>query len=260
MVSASSRLGAAGFDGGESISTIFSQSPAALAGEGEHRAKTIPLDVPGWPGHTAGELVNVPLTAENGYRTERSYSIASAPDEARLALTVERIDDGEVSPYLTGELRPGDELELRGPIRGPLTGRSGDGGPFLLIAGGSGLVPLMAILRDRAARSRMAETRLLISARSPDDVVYRDELRRLAGTGRVSLHHTFTPDPPSGWRGFARPVDAPMLRVVGPSPALRPVVFVCGPTSFVGRAGDALLELGHSPAWIRAEDFGPAGG
>lgn len=223
------------------------------------RAKTIVLDVAGWSGHIAGQHVDVRLTAENGYQTERSYSIASAPEHPNLALTVERIDGGEVSPYLTEELHVGDQLELRGPMGG-FTWRDSDGGPLLLIAGGAGLVPLMAMLRHRAARSSTTEARLLISARSLEDLLYRDEFVRLAHSDGITVHHTFTSDPPPGWTGFARPIDAEMLQAVGPAPAQRPRVFVCGPTSFVGRAISALIEIGHDAATIQAEDFGPAGG
>jgi len=223
-------------------------------------AKTILLDVPGWPGHAAGQHVDVRLTAEDGYQTQRSYSIASAPEDAEVALTVERIDDGEVSPYLTGELRAGDELELRGPIGGHFTWRTDDGGPLLLIAGGSGLVPLMAMLRHRAARSATVDTRLLLSARSLGDVFYREELMTFAAGDRLALHHTFTRDPPSGWRGFARRIDAEMLSAVGPDPTRRPRIYACGPTAFVERAADLLVELGHEPTTIRLERFGPTGG
>ena len=223
-------------------------------------AKTILLDVPGWPGHAAGQHVDVRLTAEDGYQTQRSYSIASAPEDAEVALTVERIDDGEVSPYLTGELRAGDELELRGPIGGHFTWRTDDGGPLLLIAGGSGLVPLMAMLRHRAVRSATVDTRLLLSARSLGDVFYREELITFAAGDRLALHHTFTRDPPSGWRGFARRIDAEMLSAVGPGPTRRPRIYACGPTAFVERAADLLVELGHEPTTIRLERFGPTGG
>jgi ferredoxin-NADP reductase len=144
-------------------------------------ARTLVLDVPGWPGHVAGQHVDVRLTAEDGYQAQRSYSIASAPEDARLALTVERLDDGEVSPYLTEELRPGDELELRGPIGGHFTWRVEDGGPLLLVAGGSGLVPLMAMLRHHAARESTVDARLLVSARRAEDLLYRDELDELTG-------------------------------------------------------------------------------
>jgi ferredoxin-NADP reductase len=224
------------------------------------RAKTILLDVPGWPGHSAGQHVDVRLTAEDGYQTERSYSIASAPEDARLALTVERIDDGEVSPYLTGELGVGDELELRGPIGGYFTWRARDGGPLMLIAGGSGVVPLMAMLRHRTANASIFDARLLVSARSLEDVFYRAELERLAAGAGLTVHHAFTREAPAGWSGFCRRVDAEMLCAVGPAPTRRPRIFVCGPTAFVERAADLLITLGHGPATIRTERFGPTGG
>ena len=224
------------------------------------QAKTIELEVPDWPGHAAGQHVDVRLTADDGYQAQRSYSIASAPEDARLALTVERIDDGEVSPYLTGELRVGDELELRGPIGGHFTWRADDAGPLLLIGGGSGLVPLMAMLRHRAARSSEVDARVLVSARSIDDALYRDELETLAAADGILLHRTFTREPPVGWTGFARRIDAAMLTAVGPAPTARPRIFVCGPTGFVERADDLLVELGHDPMTIRSERFGPTGG
>jgi ferredoxin-NADP reductase len=224
------------------------------------RAKTLVLDVPGWPGHVAGQHVDVRLTAEDGYQAQRSYSIASAPEDATLALTVERLEDGEVSPYLTDELGPGDELELRGPIGGYFVWRSQDGGPLLLVAGGSGLVPLMAMLRHRAAHSSTVDTRLLLSARSSDDVLYRDGLARLAAGDGLAVHQTFTREAPAGWSGFARRVDADMLRQVGPAPSQRPRIFICGPTAFVERAADLLVGLGHDTAAIHLERFGPTGG
>ena len=224
------------------------------------RAKTLVLDAPGWPGHLAGQHVDVRLTAADGFQAQRSYSIASAPEDASLALTVERLEDGEVSPYLTDELRPGDELELRGPIGGYFVWRSQDGGPLLLVAGGSGLVPLMAMLRHRAAQSSTVDTRLLLSARSSDDVLYRDELARLAAGDGLAVHQTFTREPPAGWSGFARRVDADMLSHVGPPPSQRPRIFICGPTAFVERAADLLVGLGHDTAAIHAERFGPTGG
>jgi ferredoxin-NADP reductase len=220
-------------------------------------AVTIVLDVDGWPGHVAGQHVDVRLTAEDGYQAQRSYSIASAPEDPRLALTVERIDDGEVSPYLAGELRAGDELELRGPVGGHFTWRASDGGPLLLVAGGSGLVPLMSMLRHRTAQGSDADARLLLSARAWDDVLYRDELGAL---GDVRVHTTLTRSQPPGWSGSARRVDADMLRELGPAPAEDPHVYVCGPTAFVERAADLLVELGHDPSTIHAERFGPTGG
>jgi ferredoxin-NADP reductase len=222
-------------------------------------AKTIVLGVPGWPGHIAGQHIDVRLTAEDGYQTERSFSIASAPEESMVALTVERIDDGEVSPYLTDELRVGDELELRGPFTSYFVWRTEDGGPLLLIAGGSGLVPLMAMLRHRAAKSSTVEAHLLISARSLEDVLYRDELETLAAGDGLAVHYTFTREPPPDWRGFARRIDAEMLRTVGPAPNRRPRAFVCGPTTFVERAADLLIQLGHGADAVRTERFGPTG-
>src|SRR3954471_2098416 len=224
------------------------------------RTKSIVLDPPDWPGHLAGQHVDVRLTAEDGYQAQRSYSIASAPEEATVALTVERLEDGEVSPYLTDELRPGDELELRGPIGGYFVWRSDDGGPLLLVAGGSGLVPLMAMLRHRAVHSSTVDTRLLLSARSSDEVLYRDELARLARGDGLAVHQTFTREPPPGWSGFARRLDADMLRHVGPAPSQRPRIFICGPTAFVERAAELLVGLGHDTAAIHAERFGPTGG
>jgi ferredoxin-NADP reductase len=222
-------------------------------------ATSLVFQVPGWPGHLAGQHVDVRLTAEDGYQAERSYSIASAPEDPRLALTVERIDDGEVSPYLAGELRVGDQLELRGPIGGHFTWRVSDGGPLLLVAGGSGLVPLMAMLRHRAAQGSDVEARLLVSARRWEDVFYREELASLSGEGGVGAHFTLTRERPDGWTGWDRRVDADMLSAVGPTAAERPRIFVCGSTAFVERAADLLVELGHPPASIHAERFGPTG-
>jgi ferredoxin-NADP reductase len=223
------------------------------------RVKTIAFDVPGWPGHRAGQHVDVRLTAEDGYQAQRSYSIASAPDGTRVALTVERIEDGEVSPYLADELRPGDRIELRGPVGGYFVWEPAHGGPLLLVAGGSGVVPLMAMIRLRAAAGTDVDTRLLFSSRSWDDVVYRDELERLHGND-VTVVHTLTRAHPNGWTGYARRVDAEMLAEVGPSPAERPLVYVCGPTPFVEAAAEALVQLGHEPPRIKTERFGPTGG
>ena len=222
------------------------------------RAKTILFDVPGWPGHRAGQHVDIRLTAEDGYQTQRSYSIASAPDGSRLALTVVRIDDGEVSPYLTDELRPGDQIELRGPVGGYFVWEPAQGGPLLLVGGGSGVAPLMAMIRLRAAVGSDADTRLLVSSRSWDDVIYRAELERLAGGG-LTVVYTLTASRPPGWAGYARRVDAAMLAEVGPSPAEQPRVYVCGPTPFVEAVAEALVTLGHEPARIKTERFGPTG-
>ena len=221
------------------------------------RARTIALDVPGWPGHVAGQHLDVRLTAEDGYQAERSYSIASAPAQGEVMLTVERIDDGEVSPYLAGELRAGDAFEVRGPVGGHFTWRVGDGGPLLLVGGGSGLVPLMSMLRERAMRGSDADARLLVSSRTLEEVLYRAELEALGG---VAVHITLTREQPAGWDGYARRVDGQMLREVGPPPESAPRVFVCGPTPFVESAADLLVENGHPPGMVHAERFGPTGG
>jgi ferredoxin-NADP reductase len=220
------------------------------------QAVTIVLDLPEWPGHVAGQHVDIRLTAPDGYQAQRSYSIASGPEEGRLALTVERIDDGEVSPYLAGVLQEGDELEFRGPIGAHFTWRLEDGGPLLLIGGGSGLVPLMSMLRHRAARGSDVDTRLLVSARTLGDLLYREELADGPG---LRIHRTLTRERPDGWEGFDRRVDRAMLEEVGPPPHERPRVFVCGPTGFVEQVADVLVELGHDPGSIHAERFGPTG-
>ena len=222
--------------------------------------RTLVLDIPGRPRHAAGQHVDVRLTADDGYQAQRSYSIASAPESPDLELTVERIDDGEVSPYLTEEVRPGDQFEVRGPIGGWFTWHVEDGGPLLLVGGGSGLVPLMAMLRHRAARGSDVEARLLLSARRLHEVIYRDELGGFATDPGVKVAITLTREQPSGWQGFDRRVDEEMLAVVGPAPAEAPRVFVCGPTAFVERVADLLVARGHDPATIRAERFGPTGG
>jgi ferredoxin-NADP reductase len=231
------------------------------------RTWTLVLDVPGWPGHRAGQHVDVRLTAEDGYQAQRSYSIASAPGEARVALTVDRLDDGEVSPYLIDVLRQGDRLELRGPIGGYFVWDAALGGPLLLVAGGSGIVPLMAMLRHRAAvietadARRRVPARLLYSSRRWDEMIYRDAIARLAdedSTLEVAL--TFTREPPQGWPGFRRRIDRMMVAEVAWPPSERPHVFVCGPTALVETAATALVELGHDPALVKTERFGPTGG
>ena len=220
--------------------------------------KTIAFDVTGWPGHRAGQHVDVRLTADDGYQAERSYSIASAPDGTRVELTVVRIGDGEVSPYLTDELGPGDQIELRGPIGGYFVWEPPLGGPLLLVAGGSGVAPLMAMIRLRVAAGSDVDTRLLLSSRGWDDVIYREELQRLNG-GSLKVVHTLTATQPPGWTGYARRVDAEMLAEVGPGPAEHPRVYVCGPTPFVEAVAEALVHLGHQPQQIKTERFGPTG-
>ena len=224
------------------------------------RARTIVLDVAGWPGHRAGQHVDLRLTAEDGYQAQRSYSIASAPEESTPALTVELVEDGEVSPYLVEELREGDELEVRGPIGGHFTWSVDEGGPVLLAAGGSGLVPLMSMLRHRAARRSEVDARVLVSARSADDALYRDELAGLEPRAGLHVAWTFTRRPPPGWTGFVRRVDAEMLAAVAPPAADAPRCFVCGPTPFVEAVTGLLVDAGHEPRLIHAERFGPTGG
>lgn len=218
------------------------------------RVKTIALDVPGWPGHRAGQHVDIRLTAEDGYQAERSYSIAAPADGERVELTVENVEDGEVSPYLTEEARPGDELELRGPVGGYFVWDPDHPGPVLLVGGGSGVVPLMAMVRQRGS----VPTTLLYSARSLEDVIYREELARLAGDG-LELVLTLTRSQPEGWTGYAQRVDAPLLAEIAPPPRGRPLAFVCGPTPFVESVALALVELGHDPALVKTERFGPTG-
>jgi ferredoxin-NADP reductase len=224
------------------------------------RGRTLVLDVPGWPGHRPGQHVDVRLTAEDGYQAQRSYSIASAPEQDKLELTVDLVDDGEVSPYLVETLMAGDEFEVRGPIGGHFTWSVEDGGPLLLIAGGSGLVPLMSMLRHRAARGSDVATHTLISVRSDADRLFSAEIDALEPRTGLQIAWTFTRTPPPGWEGWSRRVDAEMLSALGPGPAARPRVFVCGPTSFVEHVADLLVESGHDPRTIHAERFGPTGG
>jgi ferredoxin-NADP reductase len=219
--------------------------------------KTLVLDVEGWPGHRAGQHVDVRLTADDGYQAERSYSIASAPDGDRVELTVERVEDGEVSPYLTDEARPGDAFELRGPVGGYFVWDPDPGGPVLLVGGGSGVVPLMAMARQRAADGDEVPARLVYSARSWDDVIYRDELERLRGDG-FDVVYTLTRSQPQGWTGYARRVDR--MLVAETAPVGFALAFVCGPTPFVEAVAAALVELDHDPRRIKTERFGPTGG
>jgi ferredoxin-NADP reductase len=221
-------------------------------------ARTIVLDVDGWTGHRAGQHVDVRLTAEDGYQAQRSYSIASAPEAGVVELTVERIDDGEVSPYLVDELRPGDSFEVRGPIGGHFTWSVDEGGPLLLVAGGSGLVPLMSMLRHRAARGAAVQVHLLVSARSAADLLYADELATLEPREGLLIAHTYTRHAPPGWTGWSRRIDAAMIAAVTPGASAR--AYVCGPTSYVERANDLLVAGGHDPREIRSERFGPTGG
>ena len=220
------------------------------------RVKTIALDVPDWPGHRAGQHLDIRLTAEDGYRAEREYSIASAPGEP-VAITVERLDDGEVSPYLTEELRAGDGIELRGPVGGYFVWDPEDGGPLLLAAGGSGIVPLRAMLRHRDRTGSDSPVRLLYSSRSLEDVIYRAELDE--PKDGVEVVHSLTRAQPQGWTGYSRRVDTELLGEVAWPARDDPRAFVCGPTSFVETVASSLVELGYPPERVKTERFGATG-
>jgi ferredoxin-NADP reductase len=223
-------------------------------------AATLAFDIEGWSGHRAGQHVDLRLTAEDGYQAERSYSIASAPEDERLALTVEKIADGEVSPYLVDVMEMGDALELRGPIGGWFVWETGEGGPLLLVAGGSGLVPLMSMLRHRADSKSSVPARLIVSARSLDDLLYADELEKLRAAGDgLEVTVTLTRSAPADWTGRRGRIDADLLKDAGWPPAERPLTYVCGPTAFVEAAADTLVGLGHDPAMVKTERFGPTG-
>jgi ferredoxin-NADP reductase len=222
------------------------------------RARTIVLDAPEWQGHRAGQHLDVRLTAEDGYQAERSYSIASPPGEPP-AITVELLEDGEVSPYLVDELREGDRFEIRGPIGGYFVWDVEDGGPLLLVAGGSGVVPLMAMARHRAVAGADVPARLLYSSRRLEDVIYRAELDELA-EGGLEVFHTLTRERPDGWTGYTRRVDEELLREVAWPADDGARVFVCGSTGFVEAAAAGLVELGYPPETVRTERFGATGG
>jgi ferredoxin-NADP reductase len=222
------------------------------------RVRSIVLDPPDWPGHRAGQHVDVRLTAEDGYQAQRSYSIASSPEDDYLALTVERLDDGEVSPYLVDELRPGDELELRGPIGGYFVWEEALGGPLLLIGGGSGIVPLRSMLRHRTAVGSTVAMRILCSARTLDEVIYRDELLHAAADAGVDVRLTLTRAQPEGWQGYSRRIDRELLAEVAWPVEDRPLVYICGPNGFVETAANVLVALGHEASRIKTERFGPS--
>jgi ferredoxin-NADP reductase len=220
-----------------------------------HDAATLVLDVSGWDGHRAGQHVDVRLTADDGYKAQRSYSIASAPEDG-LQITVERLDDGEVSPWFVDVARAGDMFEVRGPFGGWFVWEASQGGPLLLIAGGSGLVPLMSMLRHRRNAHSTVQARVLVSARDPDEVLYASEL---ATTG-VELVFTYTRRAPEGWNGYAKRVDREILEAVAYAPGAGGRTYVCGPTAFVESVANDLVALGHDPANIRTERFGATGG
>jgi ferredoxin-NADP reductase len=225
------------------------------------RVKSITFETTAWAGHRAGQHVDVRLTAENGYQAQRSYSIASPAGGApRVELTVERISDGEVSPFLTEELRVGEAIELRGPIGGYFAWDPNVSSPLMLIAGGSGVVPLMSMLRTRDQAGSKVPAKLLYSSRSAEDIIYRYELDRLAANrDGFYLVHTLTRGAPAGWNGETRRVDRDMLAECGFQPVEAPQIFVCGPTSFVESVADQLVGLGHSESAIKTERFGPTG-
>lgn len=225
------------------------------------QTKSFTLALPRWMSHRPGQHYDVRLTAPDGYQTERSYSIASPPEHvAVLELTVERIPDGEVSPYLHDVLVVGDRLEVRGPIGGYFVWEVALGGPLLLIAGGSGVVPLMAMLRHRTAQHSAVPTRMLYSSRTGDDVIYRDELDRLAGSDRAfEAFYTFTRQPPAGWTGYQRRIDATMLGEVIRPFGTTACVYVCGPTLLVEAVANALVQMEVPTERIRTERFGPTG-
>ncbi len=224
-------------------------------------ARTIVLDVPGWAGHVAGQHVDLRLTAPDGYSTERSYSIASAPDGDRLELTVVPVPDGEVSAYLTEVLISGDKLELRGPVGGWFVWRPGAADPVFLVAGGSGLVPLMAMIRTRAQAGEESPFRLVYSVRDPASILYQAELRQRARDDQgLDVTYAFTRAAPPDCARPAGRIDSGLLAAAGWPPDRQPAVFVCGPTGFVETAANLLIDIGHDPQRIKTERFGTSGG
>jgi ferredoxin-NADP reductase len=221
--------------------------------------KTLTLDLPSWPGHAAGQHVDIRLTADDGYQAVRSYSIASPPERPEVSVTVERLDDGEVSPYLVDEARPGDTLEVRGPIGGYFVWTSSLGGPLFLVAGGTGVVPLMAMIRHRMASGSDVPVKLLYSVRSPADVIYRSELDALVSQSGIEVIYTYTRSQPEGWAGYRRRIDQPLLAEVAPARAESPLIYICGPTTLVETVASGLVTLGYEVARIRTERFGPTG-
>jgi ferredoxin-NADP reductase len=225
------------------------------------KVKSFSLALPNWTPHRAGQHYDIRLTAADGYQAQRSYSIASAPERAgQIDISVERIEDGEVSGYLHDVLVPGDQVEVRGPVGGYFVWDVNQGGPLLLIGGGSGVVPLMAMLRHRKATGSTVTTRLLYSSRTYEDVIYREELDALNG-GRSGLEviHTLTRLQPAGWAGYTRRIDQAMLAEVSRPLGGSPQVFICGPTLLVEAAANGLVQAGIKPGQIRTERFGPSG-
>jgi ferredoxin-NADP reductase len=223
------------------------------------RVRTLTFDVPDWPGHLAGQHLDVRLTAEDGYQAEREYSIAAGPGDP-VAITVERLDDGEVSPYLTEEVRTGDQIEIRGPVGGYFVWRPEDGGPLLLIAGGSGIVPLRAMLRSRRLAASTVPVRLIYSARTQADVIYAAELLQLQQDNTVDIVVTLTREQPPGWAGRTGRVDRALLRELAWPAGQQPLAYVCGPTAFAETVSATLVGLGYPPQRVRIERFGGTGG
>jgi ferredoxin-NADP reductase len=225
-----------------------------------YRVKSLLLHVASWQGHLPGQHVDIRLTADDGYQAQRSYSIASPPEDELLTLTVERVDNGEVSPYLSGDLRAGDQFELRGPIGGYFVWTVATRGPLCLIAGGSGIAPLMAMLRHRARRKVRTPALLLYSSRSLEDIIYREELDEMARRDPdLRVVNTLTRKQPEGWLGHRRRIDKALLAKACFPPEQNPNIFVCGSTPLVEDASRFLVELGHDPLTVKTERFGPSG-
>lgn len=247
---------------GEQVQRLAWQIGAVKAIKVEtDRAKTFSLSLPTWNPHRPGQHYDVRLTAPDGYQAQRSYSIASEPErQGEIDLTVERLTEGEVSTYLHDVLVVGDQIELRGPIGGYFVWQASMGGPLLLVAGGSGVVPLMSMIRHRRAVGSDVATRLLYSVRAPEDVIYADELHRLhERMDGLEVIHTYTRAQPPGWTGYARRIDAAILKEVLAPLGGRALAFICGPTQFVETAADGLVAAGLAPERIKTERFGPSG-
>jgi len=233
--------------------TVVSVRPESPA------ARTVVLQVPGWPGHQAGQHVDIRLTADDGYTASRSYSIASVADGELVEVTVERLDDGEVSPYLVDVVAPGDRLEVRGPVGGWFVWKPDQVEPVLLVGGGSGVVPLMSIVRRHVGSGSSAPLRLVYSLREPSATLYRDELAALAADG-LPLTYVYTRRTPEGWPRPPGRLDAELLAASAFPPSESPTSYVCGPTGFVETVADLLVGAGHDPRRVRTERFGPSGG